>query len=53
MTDEDKKKMIAGFSRDMNLREDDFSDDPWDEEALLKTAEKILERIKRDEEMGI
>lgn len=47
MNEEEKKLMIASFVYDATKDEDD---DPWTEEALLAVAEKILERIKRDDE---
>ena len=46
MTEEEKKKLRDAFVK--NAKEEE--EDPWTEEALLKVAEKILERLKRDDD---
>ena len=45
MTEEEKKKMRDAFVK--NAKEEE--EDPWTEEELLKVAEKILERIQKDD----
>ena len=47
MTDDEKKRMIAAFVKDAVPADDEIAD-PWDEEAILKTAEKILERMRNE-----
>ena len=46
MTEEEKKKMRDSFTKSAS---DEDITDPWTEEALLKVAEKILERILKDD----
>lgn len=46
LTEEEKKAMLLAFHEDKAEEEPD----PWTHEAIAKVAEKILERMKNDEE---
>ena len=50
MTEDEKLEKIRQFRKMTDeMIEGDFSDDPWDHEAIRQVAEIVLERIRRDE----
>ena len=44
MTDEERAKLLAGFGKPAEPA-DTKEDDPWTDEEIIKSAEKLLRKI--------
>lgn len=45
LSEEDKKKMLAGFTQEPKQEEEDI----WTDEDLIRIANKIMERLEKND----